>query len=81
MEHVSTHKCSQVEKFLRGLQVRQREKRGPLTYSDFEGIYKRFYREKRSKIELVFARFCLTNQNNVLDVDNVRSLVVMLVED
>jgi hypothetical protein len=79
MEHTSAQKCSNVEKFLRALQVRQRDKKHPLTYADFEAIYKRFYRDKRSKIELVFARFCLTNQNNVLDVDNVRPLVTLLI--
>jgi|JI6StandDraft_1071083.scaffolds.fasta_scaffold10739_8 hypothetical protein len=81
VEYISNIKCSLVERFLRAVQVRQREKKSPVTYLEFEAIFKRFYKEKRSRIELIFARLCLCNQNNMLDCENVRPVVEMLLED
>lgn len=81
MEYASNAKCLVVEKFLRAIQVRQREKKGPVTYIEFEAIFKRFWKEKRSRIELVFARLCLCNQNGMLDIENIRPVVELLLED
>jgi hypothetical protein len=70
-----------VEKLLRTIQNKQRQEGCVLAYSDFEAIYRRFYRERRSRIEQVFAKLCMVNQHDMLDIDNVRPFVAIILEE
>ena len=81
LEYVATLRCSVVEKLLRTVDSKQKQDGHVLCYTDFEAIYRRFYRERRAKVELIFARLCLANQHDMLDVENMSPVIRAILED
>lgn len=81
LEYVATLRCAVVEKLLRTIDSKQKQDGCVLAYSDFEAIYRRFYRERRAKVELIFAKLCLANQHDPLDVENMSPVVRAILEE
>lgn len=48
--------------------MKQKEIGNVLGYHEFELIYKKFYKEKRSKIENIYSKICLVNQHDMMDI-------------
>ena len=61
--------------------MKQREIHDVLGYSEFEGIYRKYYKERRSKIELVYSKICVLNQHDMMDIENAEPIIRVILED
>lgn len=53
---------------LRTIDSKQKQEGNILGYSEFEGIYRRYFKERRAKIEQIYAKLCMVNQHDMLNV-------------
>ena len=61
--------------------MKQRETGDVLGYYEFEGIYRKFYKERRAKIERVYSKICIVNQHDMMDIENASPIISAILED
>ena len=44
-------------------------------------IRDRFYKERRAKIEQIYAKLAMVNQHDMLDIENMQPVVILILED
>lgn len=81
LEFIAQTKCAQVEQLLRTIAAKQQQEETVIGYSAFETLYRRFFKERRAKVEQVYAKLCQVNMHDLLNVHNVQSLVLLILED
>lgn len=52
-----------------------------LGYSEFETVYRKFYKERRAKIENIYTRMCVINQYDMMDIENAEPIIRAIIED
>ena len=75
LEFIAREKCTVLEKLLRAITMKQREIGDVLGYYEFEGIYRKFYKERRAKIEGVYSKICIINQHDMMDIENASPII------